>query len=136
MARFLTPLERDIWQKFHAQLQPQPKDVYFEVPVLKLAPGARYIQKNSENWWERITALRIDVLWQTDLGYQLAEIEETLTMESIGQALSYRELWNELNPGVPIEKAWVITAGDDPRLHAGLKAANITHHLINLLSSQ
>lgn len=133
MGRFLSPTERQIWQLFQAKNLPNQNDIYFETPIQPLEPSAHYIQDRERAWWEKITALKVDVLWKQMDGWHLAEVEEELNMEGIGQALCYRELWNELNPDTPIKKTWIITAGDDPRLHAGVRAAGLEHYLVNTL---
>lgn len=133
MGRFLSPIERHIWQLFQDKNLPDQNEIYFETPIQPLEPDAKYVQNRERAWWEKLTALKADVIWHTAEGWNLAEIEEELNMTGIGQALCYREHWNELNPETPIKKTWIITAGDDPRLHAGVRAAGLEHYLVNVL---
>lgn len=112
---------------------PEQNDIYFETPIQPLEPTGKYKEDRERDWWERVTALKADAVWRALDGWHLAEVEEELNMMGIGQALCYRELWNKLNPGTQIVTAWIITAGDDPRLHPGVAAAGLQHYLVNVL---
>jgi len=133
MGRFLTPVERQIWERFKQTELPELTDFYYETPILRLAPNAKHLELHQVDWWTKLTAFKADVIFNNSDGWHLVEVEEELNTESIGQAIGYRELWNDLNPGTAIKQTWIVTAGDDPRLHPALRSAGLTHYLVNQL---
>jgi hypothetical protein len=133
MGRFLTPTERDIWERFKTTQLPELTDFYYETPIVRLSPECRYIELHQVDWWTKLTAFKADVIFNAAGDWHLVEVEEELNTESIGQAVAYTALWNNLNPGIPIKQTWIVTAGHDPRLEPALKAAGITHFLVNQL---
>jgi hypothetical protein len=121
----MRPWEERIMDKFHRQgilLATWDYDVPLKVRKTARPPN---ITEREAALWDHITAKRVDAVAETDAHIYVIEIKDRLRPSAVGQALTYKYLYEEqFSPLKPVV-ATIVTEFGDPDMQAVCKHYNI-----------
>ncbi|MEA3420685.1 MAG: hypothetical protein U9Q97_03280 [Acidobacteriota bacterium] len=105
--------EEKIMTKFH-DLKLLKAEWTYDVPLkVRHTPTPDYMTRNENALWQILTSKRIDALGETPTEIYVCEIKDRLRPSALGQALTYKTLYEEqYAPTKPIIPA-IITEYDD-----------------------
>lgn len=80
---------------------------------IRETPMPKYITTNEKQLWKTLTSKRIDAVGETENIIYVCEIKDRLRPSALGQALTYKILYEEqFKPQKPVQAA-IITEYDD-----------------------
>lgn len=110
--------EERIMDRFHDGHHLDAKWTY-DVP-LKVRTGdfPTLMSENEKNLWNRLTSKRIDAVAETTNEIYVIEIKDRLRPSAVGQALTYKTLYEEqFKPTKPVIPAIIARYGDPDMQH-------------------
>ena len=118
--------EQEIMEKFH-KANILKAEWSYDVPLrVRETPLPEYITDAEATLWSRLTSKRIDAIAETTGEIYVIEIKDRLRPSAVGQALTYKTLYEEqFAPHKPV-KAAIITEYDDIDMQQVCSVYNIT----------
>ena len=110
--------EEEIMDSFHNAKLLEANWTY-DVPLkVRTGPFPTLMSENEKNLWNRLTAKRIDCVGETPSEIYVCEIKDRLRPSAVGQALTYKTLYEEqFKPTKPVIAAIVAKYGDPDMQH-------------------
>lgn len=89
-------LEQDnpTWQKYREKIAPKMKFFYYNVAVTMYPIAKEAHTETEQKLWMYPISKRIDAVGWDGTNWHLYEVNRNAKLRSIGQAISYRDLWN------------------------------------------
>jgi len=105
--------EQEIMEKFH-NAKILNAEWSYDVPLrVRLQPLPEYITDAEATLWSRLTSKRIDAVAETPGEIYVIEIKDRLRPSAVGQALTYKTLYEEqFAPHKPVTATIVTEIGD------------------------
>lgn len=122
--------EQDIMEKFH-KAKILDATWSYDVPLrVRLQPLPEYITDAEATLWSRLTSKRIDAVAETPVEIFTIEIKDRLRPSAVGQALTYKTLYEEqFAPHKPVIAA-IVTEFDDLDMQHVCSVYNIKVFLV------
>lgn len=105
--------EQEIMDKFHNKIEFEATWTYDVALKVRETPLPKYITQNEKQLWARLTSKRVDAVGETQDQIFVCEVKDRLRPSALGQALTYKTLYEEqFKPEKPVTPA-IITEYDD-----------------------
>lgn len=116
--RHMRQWESAIVDKFHAKIKLKGEFEYDVALRVREIPLPGYKTENEQMLWNRLTAKRIDVVATTKAAIYVIEVKDRLRPSAVGQALTYKILYEEqFKPSQPVIPSIVTEFGDPDMQH-------------------
>jgi hypothetical protein len=88
----------------------------YDVPLIDESQTPPSLDKNLSHDWNYLTAFKVDVIGERAAGLDLYEVKPLLTLQAIGQVMSYIVLFNKFYNNLQATTLNIVCTHADPQL--------------------
>jgi len=129
----LLEADNPTWQKYREKVKDKMKCFYYNVAMTMYKEPEAARNEIQVRMYLYPLSKRVDAVGFDGKNYHLYEVNRSAKLRSVGQAMSYRELWNEIAPEYKLPRTdltYIITEFVDKDVEFICKKLNIIYEVV------